>query len=628
MLIQKRIRTVFTISILLLILTFGISFYSFYEVMKKADRVEHTNLVLFKLEGILSVLKDAETGLRGYLLTEDAEFLEPYRGSYFKVLETFNEAKRLTRDNKSQQKKLDTLKTLINQRFAHIAKTIELEKSAKKDSALLLVSNGSGKKIMDNMRRVVGEMIKEELHLKKEQSNEVKASSSATPLYLLLSSFLSLIIAVFAFVVTNREINKELIMKKELKKAYVDLKEINEEFVRTDEHLKDLNSNLERIIEERTNAIIEYERKYQFAINYIPQFVWTCDEQGEAEFFNRNWLNYTGQSFEEAKEKGWTTILHPDDKQNTLEAWNAASQTGNEFKVEYRLRKYDGTYRWFLARAVRMKSSKTANSKWFGIATDIQDYKDVFEGLKQTKQELRERNKDLSEQNEKLQKINNDLDSFIYTASHDLKAPIANIEGLITILKKKDCYHNQESKTIIDMITTSSQRLKNVIEDLAVIIRIQNELDVDIEEIPVRETVEEVKLSISELISTSGAQINVACNECPTIKFSRRNFRSILFNLLSNAIKYGPPDRTPEIKIASARTDGYRILTVQDNGLGIEADKKDKIFSMFQRLHHHVEGSGIGLFIVKRIIDNSKGKIEVESERGKGTTFKVYFPEA
>src|SRR5690606_20645069 len=110
-----------------------------------------------------------------------------------------------------------------------------------------------------------------------------------------------------------------------------------------------------------------------------------------------------------------------------------------------------------------------------------------------------------------------------------------------------------------------------------------------------------------------------------TIMFSRKKLKSIVYNLLSNAIKYRAPKRRPLIRISSEKIPGYTLLSVRDNGLGFGEKAGANIFSMFKRLHTHVEGSGIGLYIVKKIIDDAGGKIEVESKVDEGTTFKVFF---
>lgn len=113
-------------------------------------------------------------------------------------------------------------------------------------------------------------------------------------------------------------------------------------------------------------------------------------------------------------------------------------------------------------------------------------------------------------------------------------------------------------------------------------------------------------------------------DDCPNIKFSAKNLRSILYNLLSNSIKYASPERPPEVLIKTAKLDGYQVLIVKDNGLGIQNKNREKIFSMFKRCHDHVEGTGIGLYMVKRIVDNAGGKIEIESDMEKGSAFKIF----
>jgi signal transduction histidine kinase len=108
------------------------------------------------------------------------------------------------------------------------------------------------------------------------------------------------------------------------------------------------------------------------------------------------------------------------------------------------------------------------------------------------------------------------------------------------------------------------------------------------------------------------------------VVFSRKNLKSLLYNLLSNAVKYRSPDRTPLVRITCSTEQDYLVLTVEDNGLGFDMRQQDKLFALFKRLHNHVEGTGIGLYIVKKMLDNAGGRIEVESREGVGSTFRVY----
>ena len=225
-------------------------------------------------------------------------------------------------------------------------------------------------------------------------------------------------------------------------------------------------------------------------------------------------------------------------------------------------------------------------------------------------------------------RINSDLDNFIYTASHDLRSPITNIEGLVNVLKKT---LTDDSKHVIDdatgmlaMIDKSINRFKRTILDLTEISKVQRTNEEDIYSISCSEVIDDVILSIQDKINESGADIHVDVESCNSVIFSTKNFKSIVYNLLSNAVKYRYPGRNSEIQIQTRRIDEYILLSVRDNGLGIDASHMPKLFSMFKRFHDHVEGTGIGLYIIKRIIDNAGGKIEVKSIVNVGTTFNVY----
>ncbi len=238
--------------------------------------------------------------------------------------------------------------------------------------------------------------------------------------------------------------------------------------------------------------------------------------------------------------------------------------------------------------------------------------------------ELEER---VKERTRELTKINNELDNFVYTASHDLKAPINNIEGLMHLLRdrilNKDT-EQEDTASLLDLVHDSIERFKNTLRDLTEVAKAQNEEVTDESKISFEETLDEVKLTIAELIEKSNAEIIEDFSGAPKINFSRKNLRSIIYNLVSNAIKYSSPDRRPEVRISTVKQDSSVLLKVQDNGLGIKKEVQGKVFGMFKRLHNHVEGTGVGMAIVKRIVENNGGSIGLESEPGKGTTFFVH----
>ena len=241
--------------------------------------------------------------------------------------------------------------------------------------------------------------------------------------------------------------------------------------------------------------------------------------------------------------------------------------------------------------------------------------------------ELSASNGELARINEDLDRTNKDLDNFVYTASHDLKAPILNIEGLLKALEKQldaQTLRKESVQQMYRLLYSSVNRFKSTIGDLTEVARISKESTEDVVSIPLAGVLEEVLQDLAPQIEEAGTRVDIQLN-CPVVHFSRKNLKSVLYNLVSNAVKYRSPDRTPVVKITCRTVENYYVLVVEDNGLGMDMRQEHKIFALFKRLHAHVEGTGIGLYIVKKVLENAGGKIEVESQVGVGSTFKAYF---
>ncbi|WP_231570071.1 PAS domain-containing sensor histidine kinase [Sporocytophaga myxococcoides] len=267
------------------------------------------------------------------------------------------------------------------------------------------------------------------------------------------------------------------------------------------------------------------------------------------------------------------------------------------------------------------------------ITRDLTERKFLEESLQSMNTDLenkvKERTDELLKTIKELKRINNDLDNFIYTASHDLKAPISNIEGLISNLFEElgeQSLLNVDLRDIKEMIDISVEKFQITIKDLTEIAKIQKESLETVELVGLSELIDDVKITISDQISRNNAEIIYHLEDCNEIKFVRKNLKSIIYNLISNGIKYRSPERNPIVKIMCSSDEYYNTIICQDNGLGIKAENIDKIFNMFKRFHDHVEGSGVGLYIVKRIIENAGGRIDVESVEGEGSIFKVILP--
>ncbi|TVT43517.1 PAS domain-containing protein [Hymenobacter setariae] len=242
-------------------------------------------------------------------------------------------------------------------------------------------------------------------------------------------------------------------------------------------------------------------------------------------------------------------------------------------------------------------------------------------------EELQSANEELGATNLQLTRTNVDLDNFIYTASHDLKAPITNIEGLLQALQSElPAGQTSEVAYILGLMQDSVDRFKRTIEHLTEVSKLQKEHGQGAASVRLAEVIQNVRLDLAPLIKETNAQLMIEVPAFITLTFSEKNLRSVVYNLLSNALKYRHPDRVPQVRLLS-RTQGHHlVLEVQDNGLGLDLARDHELFTMFQRYHTHVEGSGIGLYMVKKIVENAGGRIEVESQLGRGSTFFVYFP--
>ncbi len=265
------------------------------------------------------------------------------------------------------------------------------------------------------------------------------------------------------------------------------------------------------------------------------------------------------------------------------------------------------------------------------ITEQVEAQQAVEESVRQAKalaRDLATANYELLITNQQLTRTNIDLDNFIYTASHDLKGPILNIEGLMEALLEvlpPEVLESHSTKRITQLILHSVQRFKRTLEHLTEITKLQKEHTPNASLVDMGKLIADIELDLAPAIQAAGAQVEVDVTACPYIRFSKKNMRSVIYNLIANAIKYQAPDRSPFVQVLCQETPEYQILSVSDNGLGIESKHQDKLFVMFKRLHNHVEGSGVGLYMVKRIVENAGGKIEVESTVGKGSVFRVYF---
>jgi two-component system phosphate regulon sensor histidine kinase PhoR len=269
---------------------------------------------------------------------------------------------------------------------------------------------------------------------------------------------------------------------------------------------------------------------------------------------------------------------------------------------------------------------QTEDKRWFqmNILPYIIKKENITNGVVITFIDITDRINDKND----IERLNADHETFIYSVSHDFRGPLTNMVLLIELLKSaSETNTKEEVNQLIEMMGKSASVMKTMINELTDITKIETSLGDNADLVEIESILEDVKFTLKDKIYQSHAKITTSIMVAELI-FSRKNLRSILYNLISNAIKYAAPTRTPEVFVKTEKLDDYTLLSVKDNGVGIEEDKQKEIFSKFTRLRSNVEGTGVGLYIVSKMISNYGGKIEVESKVDQGTNFKIYLRDA
>lgn len=224
-----------------------------------------------------------------------------------------------------------------------------------------------------------------------------------------------------------------------------------------------------------------------------------------------------------------------------------------------------------------------------------------------------------------LEKLNSEHDILMYTLSHDIKQPLSTIFLLADELV--EAFKNGDSESFnkwIAILNSSSQNMRALLDDFTEKVHIQPEVPTEEERVNIEHICHDVILSLRDDIYSNGVKITTEFNTSE-ITFSRRNIRSIMYNLLNNAIKYKDPERPLEIFVKTEKIEEYVRLIVKDNGIGIARKHHKEIFKKYMRINDTLEGTGIGLYILRRMLEDKGGKIEVKSTLGKGSTFMLYF---
>ncbi|WP_139926213.1 PAS domain-containing protein [Hymenobacter sp. DG01] len=264
----------------------------------------------------------------------------------------------------------------------------------------------------------------------------------------------------------------------------------------------------------------------------------------------------------------------------------------------------------------------------YDVSQQVRARQQVEQFNQELETRVQERTLELRASNDELRRTNADLDTFVYTASHDLKAPIINIEGLLLALHEAlpdEVQHTEAVAELLRMLQDTVGRFRFTITQLTDLVRLQQSQDGPTESVALEPLLTSVCHDLATEIQAAGATVHVHVPADLRVTFIPANLRSIAYNLLSNAVKYHAPERPAQVRVRAEQQAGAVTLAVQDNGLGLDQTQQGRLFQVFQRLHTHVEGAGVGLYMIKRLIENGGAAINVSSEPGVGTTFTVTF---
>ncbi len=353
--------------------------------------------------------------------------------------------------------------------------------------------------------------------------------------------------------------------------------------------------------------------EHRFLNDAIPDQIWTAAPDGNLTHVNLRVVHYFGRSAEELIGGGWLSVVHPEDVAKCSESWARVLPTGEPYECEFRLlRARDQSYRWHIARALCLRDELGRIVKWFGSNTDIDD-------LKRTEHERDSLILALSASNF-------ELDQFAYVASHDLKAPLRGIANLAQWIEAD--IGDQVSGETRDHLTMMQRR---VVRMDALIDGVLNysragRSKTGTEVVDVGAMLAEV---IELLSSKAGVTVEIGPG-MPRLQTVAVALQQVFMNLVGNALKHARRD-DPVVRIEAHDVPGPRRMvhfSVKDNGPGIDPQFHERIWALFQVLQprDEVEGSGIGLAVVKKLVEARGGQVGVESKPGEGATFWFTWP--
>lgn len=371
-------------------------------------------------------------------------------------------------------------------------------------------------------------------------------------------------------------------------------------------------------------AVKASEERLRFMAESMPQKVFTATPEGEVDYFNPQWMEYTGLTFDQIRDWGWLQFIHPDDVDENVRTWKYSIRTGEPFELEHRFRGKDGTYHWHFSRVHAMRNEQGKIIKWIGSNTDIESAKRT---QKRTRQ-LEELTATLKQQKNQLIELNEAKDEFISLASHQLRTPATVVKQYLgMVLDEYAGTVPSVQRKMLEKADLSNERQITIINDLLKVAQVDaGKLRLSKQSISMGAMMEQVRNELDSKFRDRNQNVTLILpKDEVSVCVDEARMRMVLDNLIDNASKYTPHGKNIELGVSQGRK--IVKVWVRDEGVGIATEDIDKLFRKFSRIDNPlsvmVGGTGLGLYWAKKIIDLHGGTLLVASVPDVGTTFTI-----
>jgi len=553
-----------------------LSYRSWAGLNRGTAQLKITQQITTDTNQLLSLLKDAETGQRGYILTGEERYLEPYRQALTGIPEKLGGLSAALTAHGDQAARVERLKPLVGEKLEELARTIELRRNQETEAALALIRTDRGKRAMDQIRQLCAEIDATENLRLNGFSGQARSSANQLGALATLGSagiFALLLIATYTI---QRGIRRRQQLIHELKES-----------------------------EARTRESRDW---LQTTLGSIGDGVIATDGEGNVTFLNAVSQSLTGWSQEAAQGVPIERIfvIHNEDSGEVVE--NPVREALRADKVVSL-----ANHTTLTARDGRRFPIDDSAAPIRSAGGQIRGVVLVFRDISERKSAEKE-----------LKRSNEELQRFAYVAAHDLKSPLRAVSSMTTMLARRwEHVLDAESKEIAGHIQSSVGQMSRLISDLLEYSTVTSDAEGEKASIDCGEIFAATVRNLQAQIRETGAR--VTAGPLPAVQASSQVGR-VLQNLIENAIKYRG-EATPQIHVSAQRADGAWVISVQDNGIGFDMRHAERIFGVFERLHTgEYEGSGIGLAICRKVIEGYGGRMWAQSTPGKGATFYFSLP--